>query len=78
LETKQSLIETMDSLRDKILNYRDRFKRLDRKWHLLIGSQLLFVLAAFRYRRQQNRLEQLQLQSQKDTESSIAPSSAKP
>lgn len=48
----------MDALRDKILNYRDRFKRLDRKWHVLIGAQLFFALATFRYNRQQKRLEQ--------------------
>jgi hypothetical protein len=52
----------MDSLRDKILNYRDRFKRLDRRWHVLIGAQLFFALATFRYNRQQKRLEQQELQ----------------
>ncbi len=36
------------SLRDKIMASRDRFQRLDRKWHLLIGSQLLFGMFLFR------------------------------
>ena len=52
----------MNALRDTILNYREQFKRLDRKWHVLIGAQLFFVMAAFRYNRGQQRLEQQQQQ----------------
>lgn len=51
-------------LRETILNYRERFKRLDRKWHVLIGAQLFFALAAFRYNREQKRFEQQQNQKQ--------------
>ena len=47
----------MNALRKTVFQYRERFKRLDRKWHLLIGSQLFFGLAAFRYHRQQKRFE---------------------
>jgi hypothetical protein len=46
----------MDSLKDTILNYRNKFKRLGRTYHILIGSQLFFALAAFRYHRYQNNL----------------------
>jgi hypothetical protein len=46
----------MDSLKDTILNYRNKFKRLGRTYHILIGSQLFFGLAAFRYHRHQNNL----------------------
>ena len=34
--------------KQSILLYRERFKRLDRKWHLLIGSQLLFGMFVVR------------------------------
>ena len=44
------------SLKDTILNYRNKFKRLGRTYHILIGSQLFFALAAFRYHRHQNNL----------------------
>jgi hypothetical protein len=70
----------MNVLRVKILNYRERFKRLDRKWHVLIGAQLFFALGAFRYNRQQTRLEQQQQQqqqSQNQLDSAIDSSSAK-
>jgi hypothetical protein len=46
----------MDSLKDTILNYRNKFRRLGRTYHILIGSQLFFALAAFRYHRHQNNL----------------------
>lgn len=42
----------MNSLRDQILAFRERFRRLDRKWHLLIGSQLLVGMLAVRMRNQ--------------------------
>jgi hypothetical protein len=32
----------------KLLAFRDRFRRLDRKWHVLIGSQLVFGVFLFR------------------------------
>jgi hypothetical protein len=35
-------------LRDQVFILRDGFRRLDRKWHLLIGSQMLFGLMIFR------------------------------
>ena len=35
-------------LRNKILQYRERFMRLERKWHILIGSQLLFGMMVVR------------------------------
>ena len=38
------------SVKDHVFAYRNKFKRLDRKWHLLIGSQILFGLFAFRVR----------------------------
>ena len=62
LNQKQALANrnhniAMNALRKTIFQYRERFKRLDRKWHLLIGSQLFFGLAAFRYHRQQKRFE---------------------
>lgn len=46
----------LSTIRDKILTYRDRFRRLDRKWHLLIGTQLLFVMATVRFRTAQDRI----------------------
>jgi hypothetical protein len=38
-------------LRVKILAFRERFRRLDRKWQLLIGSQILFGLGILRTHR---------------------------
>ena len=35
-------ITNEDMWKAQIYSYRDRFRRLDRKWHALIGSQLLF------------------------------------
>jgi hypothetical protein len=35
---------------ERIFQFRDRFRRLDRKWHLLIGSQILVGIFAFRAR----------------------------
>jgi hypothetical protein len=37
-------------LGERIFQFRDRFRRLDRKWHLLIGSQILVGIFAFRAR----------------------------
>ena len=72
--------ETMNIIRDKILNYRERFKRLDRKWHVLVGAQLFFVLVAFRYNREQRRFEQQRqlppYQENKDLSSSGVDSSS--
>ena len=36
------------SLRQQLLLYREQFRRLDRKWHWLIGSQLLFGMFVIR------------------------------
>ena len=63
-----------NSWRDRILNYRERFRRLDRKWHALIGAQLFFALAAFRYNRgqqQRRRLEEEQQEQQQQQLNSI-------
>ena len=34
---------------NRIHSFRDRFRLLDRKWHALIGSQILFGLIALRF-----------------------------
>ena len=39
-----------DMWKAQIYSYRERFRRLDRKWHALIGSQLLFGLMVLRFR----------------------------
>ena len=36
------------SLRQQLWLYREQFRRLDRKWHWLIGSQLLFGMFVIR------------------------------
>ena len=36
------------SLGNRLFAFRERFRKLDRKWHVLIGSQLLFGLLVVR------------------------------
>jgi hypothetical protein len=43
--------------REQIYAYRDRFKRLDRRWQLLIGSQLIFAMMGRRLHLQRKELE---------------------
>ena len=38
------------ALRHRLFAYREQFKNLDRKWHFLIGSQLLFAITVVRMR----------------------------
>ena len=54
----------MNAWRNKLWYYREKFKRLDRKWHVLIGAQLIFVVGGFRYNREQKRFEQQQQNQQ--------------
>jgi hypothetical protein len=49
----------MDSWRKKLWTYRERFRHADRRWHLLIGTQLLFVMGVARYRIAQERKKEL-------------------
>lgn len=44
--------------REKLLSYRERFRRLDRKWHVLIGSQILFGLVVLRVRNQKHLFQE--------------------
>jgi len=60
------------SLKNTILNYRNKFKRLGRTYHILIGSQLFFALAAFRYHRHQNNLIEKE-KNNNDKNSSVVP-----
>jgi hypothetical protein len=45
----------MDNLKNMIITYREKFRRLDRKWHVLIGTQLLFVVGVIRFRAAKER-----------------------
>jgi hypothetical protein len=45
----------MDNLKNMIITYREKFRRLDRKWHVLIGTQLLFVAGVIRFRAAKER-----------------------
>lgn len=42
-------------LRDRVFSFRDRFRGLDRKWHVLIGAQLLFGMVIFRSNRSKQK-----------------------
>ena len=67
-------------MRVKLSEYRERFKRLDRKWHLLIGSQILFGLVVLRvhhHRQELELLQQQQEQSQATSNEKAPPKSQK-
>ncbi|KAG7348023.1 hypothetical protein IV203_016728 [Nitzschia inconspicua] len=66
----------MNVWKEKLLIYRERFRRVDRRWHILIGSQLLFVMAVVRFRAaQQQQRQDLRIQTENLT-SGDSPSSA--
>lgn len=41
----------MNTLKNTILNYRDKFRRLPKQIHILIGFQIVFLLGSFRFHR---------------------------
>jgi hypothetical protein len=52
------------SLGQRLFLFRERFKNMDRKWHILIGSQLIFGMFLFRVNKQN------QLRAEKSKEES--------
>lgn len=44
----------MNSWKEKIWNYGEKIRQLHPRYRILIGSQLFFVLAAFRFHRYSN------------------------
>lgn len=59
------------ALRERILAYRERFRRLDRRWHVLIGSQLIVGMYLVRsqvsqWKEQQQQQQQLQVLEEKE------------
>jgi len=51
------------SLGQRLFLFRERFKNMDRKWHILIGSQLVFGMFLFRV----NKQNQLKAENNKST-----------
>jgi hypothetical protein len=51
----------MNGWRDKLFAYRERFRTTDRRWHFLVGSQLLFVMAVIRFRLAKEKQDQINI-----------------
>lgn len=65
----------MNAWRDKLLVYRERFRHADRRWHFLVGSQLLFVVAVARFRlAEKKKEERIQSPDQANSSKSVTSS----